>query len=233
MKVCLVIPSYNEQDNILRVYEDIKKNTEYDFIFINDCSTDNSKEIFEKNNIPVINLPVNLGLNGAVQTGYKYAYEKGYDCAVQFDGDGQHDVRYVENIIKPIKDKKADMVIGSRFIDKRSSEFKTSRARRIGIKLISFFIKIITKKKIYDTTSGFRAVDKKLIERFASNYPVEYPEPVSTTEVLRLGYRVEEVPVSMNERENGVSSIKAWKNVYYMINVILSIVIIGLGVSDK
>ena len=125
------------------------------------------------------------------------------------------------------------MVIGSRFIDKRSSEFKTSRARRIGIKLISFFIKIITKKKIYDTTSGFRAVDKKLIERFASNYPVEYPEPVSTTEVLRLGYRVEEVPVSMNERENGVSSIKAWKNVYYMINVILSIVIIGLGVSDK
>ena len=93
--------------------------------------------------------------------------------------------------------------------------------------------KIITKKKIYDTTSGFRAVDKKLIERFASNYPVEYPEPVSTTEVLRLGYRVEEVPVSMNERENGVSSIKAWKNVYYMINVILSIVIIGLGVSDK
>ena len=125
------------------------------------------------------------------------------------------------------------MVIGSRFIDKRSSEFKTSRARRIGIKLISFFIKIITKKKIYDTTSGFRAVDKKLIERFASNYPVEYPEPVSTTEVLRLGYRVEEIPVSMNERENGVSSIKAWKNVYYMINVILSIVIIGLGVSDK
>ena len=82
-------------------------------------------------------------------------------------------------------------------------------------------------------TSGFRAVDKKLIERFASNYPVEYPEPVSTTEVLRLGYRVEEIPVSMNERENGVSSIKAWKNVYYMINVILSIVIIGLGVSDK
>lgn len=200
---------------------------------MNDGSKDKTEKICKENNIPYISLIHNLGIGGAVQTGYKYAYEHGYDVAVQFDGDGQHDVRYVENIIKPIKDKKADMVIGSRFIDKRSSEFKTSRARRIGIKLISFFIKIITKKKIYDTTSGFRAVDKKLIERFASNYPVEYPEPVSTTEVLRLGYRVEEVPVSMNERENGVSSIKAWKNVYYMINVILSIVIIGLGVSDK
>lgn len=238
MKVLLIIPSYNEEENVLNNYKRIIKHNEkyktnYDVIIVNDGSKDKTEKICKENNIPYISLIHNLGIGGAVQTGYKYAYEHGYDVAVQFDGDGQHDVRYVENIIKPIKDKKADMVIGSRFIDKRSSEFKTSRARRIGIKLISFFIKIITKKKIYDTTSGFRAVDKKLIERFASNYPVEYPEPVSTTEVLRLGYRVEEVPVSMNERENGVSSIKAWKNVYYMINVILSIVIIGLGVSDK
>lgn len=238
MKVLLIIPSYNEEENVLNNYKRIIKHNEkyktnYDVIIVNDGSKDKTEKICKENNIPYISLIHNLGIGGAVQTGYKYAYEHGYDVAVQFDGDGQHDVRYVENIIKPIKDKKADMVIGSRFIDKRSSEFKTSRARRIGIKLISFFIKIITKKKIYDTTSGFRAVDKKLIERFASDYPVEYPEPVSTTEVLRLGYRVEEVPVSMNERENGVSSIKAWKNVYYMINVILSIVIIGLGVSDK
>lgn len=238
MKVLLIIPSYNEEENVLNNYKRIIKHNEkyktnYDVIIVNDGSKDKTEKICKENNIPYISLIHNLGIGGAVQTGYKYAYEHGYDVAVQFDGDGQHDVRYVENIIKPIKDKKADMVIGSRFIDKRSSEFKTSRARRIGIKLISFFIKIITKKKIYDTTSGFRAVDRKLIERFASDYPVEYPEPVSTTEVLRLGYRVEEVPVSMNERENGVSSIKAWKNVYYMINVILSIVIIGLGVSDK
>ena len=238
MKVLLIIPSYNEEENVLNNYKRIIKHNEkyktnYDVIIVNDGSKDKTEKICKENNIPYISLVHNLGIGGAVQTGYKYAYEHGYDVAVQSDGDGQHDVRYVEHIITPITDKKADMVIGSRFIDKRSSEFKTSRARRIGIKLISFFIKIITKKKIYDTTSGFRAVDKKLIERFASNYPVEYPEPVSTTEVLRLGYRVEEVPVSMNERENGVSSIKAWKNVYYMINVILSIVIIGLGVSDK
>ena len=121
------------------------------------------------------------------------------------------------------------MVIGSRFVDKNSSEFKSSGARRMGIRLISFFIKLVTKKKVYDTTSGFRAVDKSLIEYFARNYPVEYPEPVSTTQILKEGFSITEVPVSMNEREEGVSSIRAWKSVYYMINVILSILVVGIG----
>ena len=238
MKVLLIVPSYNEEDNVLSNYKKIidynkKHNTNYDVIVINDGSKDKTEEICIENNIPHISLVHNLGIGGAVQTGYKYAYENDYDVAVQFDGDGQHDVRYVKDIIKPIKENKADMVIGSRFIDKSSSNFKSSKARRIGIALISFFIKLITGKKIYDTTSGFRAANKKVIERFVDNYPVEYPEPVSTTEVLRLGYNVEEIPVSMNERENGVSSIKAWKNVYYMVNVILSIVILGLGVKKK
>ena len=238
MKVLLIVPSYNEEDNVLSNYKKIidynkKHNTNYDVIVINDGSKDKTEEICIENNIPHISLVHNLGIGGAVQTGYKYAYENDYDIAVQFDGDGQHDVRYVKDIIKPIKENKADMVIGSRFIDKSSSNFKSSKARRIGITLISFFIKLITGKKIYDTTSGFRAANKKVIERFVNNYPVEYPEPVSTTEVLRLGYNVEEIPVSMNERENGVSSIKAWKNVYYMVNVILSIVILGLGVKKK
>lgn len=238
LKILLIIPSYNEEDNILnnyyRIMEYNKKSViNYDVIIINDGSTDKTEEICKKNNIPYISLIHNLGIGGAVQTGYKYAYENGYDVAVQFDGDGQHDINYVKNIIEPIQNGTADMVIGSRFIDKSSSAFKTSKARRIGIKVISFFIKLITRKKIYDTTSGFRAVNKKIIKKFASNYPVEYPEPVSTTELLRLGYDVSEVPVSMNERENGVSSIRAWKNIYYMVNVVLSIIIIGLGVSKK
>lgn len=238
MKVLLIVPSYNEEDNVLSNYKKIvdynkKHNTNYDVIVINDGSKDKTEEICIENNIPHISLVHNLGIGGAVQTGYKYAYENDYDVAVQFDGDGQHDVSYVKDIVKPIKENKADMVIGSRFIDKSSSNFKSSKARRIGITLISFFIKLITGKKIYDTTSGFRAANKKVVERFVNNYPVEYPEPVSTTEVLRLGYNVEEIPVSMNERENGVSSIKAWKNVYYMVNVILSIVILGLGVKKK
>lgn len=238
MKVLLIIPSYNEEDNVLSNYQKIinyneKNNTNYDLIVINDGSKDRTEEICKRNKIPYISLVHNLGIGGAVQTGYKYAYENDYDIAVQFDGDGQHDINYVKDIVKPLKEKKADMVIGSRFIDKNSSDFKSSCTRRIGIKLISFFIRLITGKKIYDTTSGFRAVNKRLIERFSINYPVEYPEPVSTTEILRLGYRVEENPVSMNERKNGISSIRAWKNVYYMINVILSIVIIGIGVHKK
>jgi len=175
----------------------------------------------------------NLGIGGAVQTGYKYALNNDYDIAVQFDGDGQHDVNYVKEIINPIINNESDMTIGSRFIDKKSSEFKSSFARRIGIKLISFFIKLVTRKKVYDTTSGFRAVNKRIIEEFANDYPVEYPEPITTVEVIKKRYRVKEVPVSMNEREDGTSSIKAWKNIYYMLNVIISIIIIGIGGKKK
>lgn len=232
-RILLIIPAYNEEDNILKVVHKIyhynkENDTNYDIIVINDGSKDDTEKILCENNIKHINLINNLGIGGAVQTGYKYALENNYDIAVQFDGDGQHDINYVKNIIKPIMNNNANMVIGSRFIDKNTSKFKSSKARQIGIKIISFFIKIVTSKKIYDTTSGFRAVDKELIKKFSTSYPVEYPEPVSTTEVLKFGYRVEEVAVSMNERENGISSIRMWKNCYYMINVILYILVIGI-----
>ena len=227
-KVLLIIPAYNEEENILKTCNKIKKeNKELDFIVINDGSKDNTLKILKENNIPHIDLIHNLGIGGAVQTGYKYALEHNYDIAVQFDGDGQHDVRYVEKLIKPIIDDEADFTIGSRFIEELST-FKSSKARRIGINIISFFIKLFTGKKIYDTTSGFRAVNKDIIKFFAIYYPIEYPEPVSTTELLKQGKRVKEVSVEMNEREGGVSSIRAWKNAYYMFNVILSIIIVSI-----
>ena len=237
MKILLIIPAYNEEDCILNTVKMVEKsnknnNTKYDVVVINDGSKDNTKKILDENNINHIDLVHNLGIGGAVQTGYKYALANNYDIAIQFDGDGQHDVRCVKDIIKPIIDKEANMVIGSRFIDNSSSKFKSSKARRIGIKLISFFIKLVTKKKIYDTTSGFRAVDKKLIKVFSEKYPVEYPEPVSTVEILKKKYSIVEVPVSMNEREGGISSIRAWKNIYYMLNVILSIILVGMGVDE-
>lgn len=232
-KILLIIPAYNEEKSILNVVNKIYNynkeiNTKYDVVVINDGSSDNTEKILCENNINHIKLISNLGIGGAVQTGYKYALESDYDIAVQFDGDGQHDIRYVRDIIKPIIDNDANMVIGSRFIDKSTSKFKSSKARQIGIKMISFFIKLVTSKKIYDTTSGFRAVDKELIKKFSNSYPVEYPEPVSTTEILKKGYKVEEVAVSMNERETGISSIRMWKNCYYMINVILYILVIGI-----
>ena len=232
-KVLLIIPAYNEEESILNVVNKIynynkENNTKYDIVVINDGSKDNTEKILYENNINHIKLINNLGIGGAVQTGYKYALENDYDIAVQFDGDGQHDIRYVEKIIEPIINGNANMVIGSRFVDEKTSKFKSSKARQFGIKIISFFINLVTSKKIYDTTSGFRAIDKTLIQKFSENYPVEYPEPVSTTEVLKQKYNVQEVAVSMNERESGISSIRMWKNCYYMINVILYILVIGL-----
>ena len=231
-KFLLIIPAYNEEKNILSIYKTIEKynkksSYKYDVIVINDGSLDNTKEIIEKNKIPHIDLIENLGIGGAVQTGYKYAYENDYDIAIQFDGDGQHDINYVKNIIDPIIKNKADMVIGSRFIDDSTSNFKSTVSRQIGIKLISFFIKLKTGKRIYDTTSGFRACNKKIIERFSRSYPLEYPEPITTTELLQDGYKVSEEAVSMKERTAGESSIGSWKNAYYMFNVILTIILMG------
>ena len=232
-KVLFIIPAYNEEESILKTCNQIfdynKKNkTNYDIVVINDGSKDNTEKILLENKINHIRLINNLGIGGAVQTGYKYALEKDYDYAIQFDGDGQHNVAYAEKILEPLRKKEADMCIGSRFIEEIDT-FKSSRARRMGIKIISFFIKLTTGKKIYDTTSGMRAINKELIKKFACDYPTEYPEPVSTTDILKNGYKVTEVAVEMNERECGVSSIRAWKNAYYMINVVLSILITGVG----
>lgn len=226
-KVLLIIPAYNEEENILNTYNTIadynKKNkTNYDVVVINDGSKDSTEEILLKNNINHIKLVENLGIGGAVQTGYKYALQNDYDIAIQYDGDGQHDVSYVKDLIEPINSGEANMVIGSRFINSNLEGFKSSKTRRIGIRLISGFIKILTFKKVYDPTSGFRACDRSLIELLSNYYPTEYPEPVSEVTVLKMKYKIKEVPVKMNMRQGGKSSIRAWKSVYYMINVYIS-----------
>lgn len=232
-KILIIIPAYNEEECILTTYQKIvnynkEYGTNYDVIVINDCSTDRTLNICQENNIPVISLVHNLGIGGAVQTGYKYALENNYDIALQYDGDGQHDINYVKNIIQPIIKGNADFVIGSRFINKESSNFQSSTARRIGIRLISFIIKLVTGKKIFDVTSGFRAANSKVIADFAQSYPIDYPEPITNTELLKKKYIVKEVPVSMNERIGGVSSIHSWKSIYFMVNVILSVFVVGI-----
>lgn len=228
--VLLIIPAYNEEKNILTVYKNIcdynkKAKTKLDVVFINDGSVDATEKILCENKINHIKLIQNLGIGGAVQTGYKYALYNDYDIAIQFDGDGQHNVNYVEALIKPILEENVDMAIGSRFIDSSSSEFKSSFLRRVGIKLISSCIHFKTRVRIYDTTSGFRASNKNAIAMFAIHYPLEYPEPISSVDVILSGMKIKEVPVSMNERLAGKSSINSWKNVYYMVNVVLSILL--------
>lgn len=210
MKVLMIIPAYNEELNIENtVKKIIKYNKEstnkIDYVIINDGSTDGTKQICEKNNYNVINLIHNLGIGGAVQTGYKYALENNYDVAIQFDGDGQHDENYIDSLVKEI-DNGANFVIGSRFIADLS-EFKSSSTRRMGIKILSMLIKICTGKKIYDPTSGFRAADKKVIRLFANHYPTEYPEPESTTELIKRGFK--------SKRNTGKNAQKrVWRVIY-------------------
>ena len=235
MKVLVIVPAYNEELNIVNAINKIikyskKSNNEIDYIVINDGSTDNTKEILRKKMYNTINLIQNLGIGGAVQTGYKYALNNNYDVAIQFDGDGQHDENYIDNLVDEIKEG-YDFVIGSRFIS-NLSKFKSSSTRRVGIKIISFLIKICTGKKIYDPTSGFRAANREVIKIFANHYPVEYPEPESTTELIKRGYKVAEIPVEMHERKYGFSSIKPLKSIYYMFSVSLSIIISSITKKD-
>lgn len=224
MKKLIIIPAYNEQESIKKTVEDIiEKAPGFDYIVINDCSTDKTRQICEKEKFNVIHLPVNLGIGGAVQTGYLYAARNGYDIAVQVDGDGQHDPKFLEKMADYMAKEHADMVIGSRFIDKEG--FQSSGARRVGIKYFTMLIKLLTGAKITDPTSGLRMVNREIIEFFAEEYPKDYPEPESVVAILRRKKKVMEIPVIMRERSGGVSSISMKKSVYYMIKVSLAILI--------
>lgn len=230
-KTLLIIPAYNEEASIEKTLLSVRESN-YDYIVINDGSTDCTEQILQDNNYHHINLFTNLGIGGAVQTGYKYAYEMGYDIAVQFDADGQHDISYIPALIQPIIDQKADLTIGSCFIDKSAKNKRSSKTRRIGIHFLSSVIRTFSGKQIHDPTSGFRAANHLVIERFAHNYPQEYPEPISNFELLQSKlFKIKEVPVKMNKRLGGKSSIGSWKSLYAGFNVLLSIVLLKLGRS--
>lgn len=223
-KVLIIIPAYNEEKNIQKVVDNILQNyPQYDYVVINDGSRDKTRDLCRKRGYEYINLSINLGIGGAVQTGYKYARDKEYDIAVQIDGDGQHDIAYLEKMLAFLEKGEADIVIGSRFLEKEG--FQTSAARRTGIKILSFLIWICTGKKIKDVTSGFRAVNKRFIDVYAENYPTDYPEPEAIVEAVMHGGRIKECPVVMKERENGNSSINFVKSIYYMIKVTLAILV--------
>ena len=222
MKILVIIPAYNEEGSIASVVSGIKQQG-YDYIVINDGSTDGTLKVCQENEIKVINLARNLGIGGAVQLGHKYAYRNGYDVDVQIDGDGQHDISYIPLLIKEIEDG-ADLVIGSRFLGDTPG-FKSTFMRRVGIKWLSGLIRLVYKKRITDPTSGFRASGKDAIELFSRKYPVDYPEPESIAELLNYKMKIVEVPVRMNERVVGKSSIGVFQGVYYMVKVTLAILI--------
>lgn len=222
MKKLVIIPAYNECGSIKKAVDDIKIHApDFDYVVINDCSTDETPDVCRKYDLNHVNLPVNLGIGGAVQTGYIYACQNGYDVAVQFDGDGQHDAAYLEQMAQRLSESGSDMVIGSRFIEKEG--FQSSGIRRVGIRYFSALIRLLTGRRVTDPTSGMRMVNRDVMRIYAGSYPKDYPEPESVMAILRMGKKVMEMPVVMKERKEGTSSIGGLRSVYYMIKVTLAI----------
>lgn len=222
-RVLIIVPAYNEADNIESVIRSLNaRNRKWDIVIINDASTDNTSVIAKGTEMAfVVDLPVNLGIGGSVQTGFKFAVQRGYDIALQFDGDGQHQVEEIDKLLQIILDDEADVAIGSRFNQKHEG-FKSSPTRRIGIKIFEWFSFLLIRQQITDHTSGFRAFNRKAIEFLAVNYPSDYPEPEVVVTLGKNNFRMKEVYTQMRERQGGVSSISLTKGPYYMVKVMLS-----------
>lgn len=234
LKTLIIIPAYNEEGSIEKVADNLIKNfPQYDYLIINDGSTDRTKYLCSKNAYHVVNLVVNMGIGGAVQTGYRYAKENNYDVAVQIDGDGQHDVSYLQEMLTFVENGEADVVIGSRFVEKEG--FQSSKVRRVGIGFLSILGKILTGVHVKDITSGYRVVNSKFISIFAEDYPTDYPEPEAMVITAVYGGKIVEYPVAMKEREFGTSSITLKKSCYYMCKVTLAMIVrrISFGVRRQ
>lgn len=228
MNVLIVVPAYNEALNIEKTIKDIKDNTEYDYIIINDCSKDDTKEVCEKNNFNVLSLPINYGLTSGIQVGMKYAYKNNYDIAIQFDGDGQHQAKYLKDLVKEIEEQNTDITIGSRFVTAK----KPFSLRMLGSTIISICIKLVTGKTIKDTSSGMRAYNRQAIEEFVKN-PSLTPEPDTLVYMMKLGMKVKEIQVEMDEREFGESYLTFIKSIEYMLNVVFSILFVRSTMKKK
>lgn len=232
MKTLVIIPAYNEQENILNTIDDINRHCpEMDYIVINDCSKDDTEKILRDNRKRYLSLPCNLGIGGGVQTGYRYACENGYDIAIQFDGDGQHEARYLHDLVAPLEAGAADIAIGSRFI--RKEGFQSTGLRRLGIGFLSGMIKLLCGIRVTDVTSGMRAVNRRFIEEYARSYAQDYPEPEAIIAASVRGARIVEVPVQMRERQGGKSSINPVRSVYYMIKVSLALILAKFSSKER
>lgn len=233
-KVLVVIPAYNEAENIEKVLKEIKKDIDYaDILVINDCSTDNTKEIVEKNGVKCITNIMNMRYARAVQVGFKYARDNNYDYVIQMDADGQHIASEAEKLYKEAVKSKADIIIGSRYLV--DTGYPCPFFRRIGTKLFSGLIKLFCHKKIADPLSGFQCLNKKVVNYYAKcgNYP-EYPDANLAIEMLLNGYKIKEVPVKMRLRETGVSMHSGiWKPIKYMVTQFYICVVIMVKYAGK
>lgn len=218
----IIIPAYNEEESLGVLLEEVRCHLPgFDNIVVNDGSTDATAEVATRGRATVLNLPCNLGVGGAVQAGLRYAYERGYQFAVRIDGDGQHPPEEVPKLLDMLQESDTDLVIGSRFLGEPS--YTSTRFRLIGIRILALFLSVICRSRVTDPTSGFWAVNRKLMFYFAHYYPTEYPEPEAIALLTRHGYSFRERAVRFRARLSGASSIRTWGTVYYMIKVFLAL----------
>lgn len=222
-RVLIVIPAYNEADSIGGLLAQLREQAgEFDVAVVDDGSTDGTAEIVRSYpGVTLLTLPFNLGIGGGMQTGFKYALRNGYDIAVQCDGDGQHPVERIADLIGRVEDGTADVIIGSRYV--ADSDYTPSFSRRVGKSMLSRWVDVLIGGGITDTTSGFRAMNRRALEVFARKYPEDYPEPEALVILHRCGLRAAEVPVNMRPRQGGATSIKAHRALYYMLKVGMAI----------
>ncbi len=232
-RVLLVIPCYNESASIRAFLKELKglmiNGCEITPLPVNDCSKDHTLEEIKAITNTYLDLPVNLGIGGAVQSGYRYAVENGFDVAVQMDGDGQHPASELHKVLEPLLNDEADVVIGSRFIT--GDGFQSSGLRRFGINYFKWLNKCLLGITVTDSTSGYRAINRRAIELVCEYYPDEYPEPEAIVLFHLNKLRIKEVPVLMKERQGGVSSISSFKSIYYMVKVTLGILFIFVRIK--
>jgi glycosyltransferase involved in cell wall biosynthesis len=219
-----IVPARNEEASLGALLAEIRvAEPDLEIVVINDGSTDSTACVAAAAGAPVVNLPFNVGIGGTVQTGYQYALERGFEIAIQVDGDGQHDPSEIASILEPILDGRADLSVGTRFAE--GGGYRGTRLRRVGIRIFAWVVSLMVGQRVSDTTSGFRAVNRKALRLFAAQYPHDYPEVESIVLLSRHGLRMVEVPVQMRVRETGNSSITTLRAAYYMIKVLLALFI--------
>jgi glycosyltransferase involved in cell wall biosynthesis len=217
-----IVPAYNEERNVGRVLDELRAlDPGLDLVVVSDGSTDHTAEVAAARGAHVIRLPFNLGIGGAVQTGFRHAWEEGYELAVRLDGDGQHDPAELRALVAPVVAGEADLAVGSRFVG--GGGYRSSAARRIGIRILARVVSAIARQRLTDTTSGFQACNRRAIAVYAADLPHDYPEVEGMVMAIRHRIRLVEVPVTMREREHGRSSIGALASIYYMVKILLAL----------